>query len=139
MVIFTNETQDRGTIRTGLVNVNSLNLSPTTITATSAGRALTQAEWDGYDFFNATQTSASTDSIVIPNAMPVGTKLVFQAGAALSFNCPSGSSVLLNNVAAPAKAAITANQTVIITKVSSTRVILQTISTLGAFGSPIPA
>lgn len=139
MVIYSNETTDRATIRQGFVYVNSKNVSPTTITATAAGRALTQTEWEGYDFFNVTQTSAGTDSILLPDALPVGTQLMFQAGAAFSIGCPSGSSVLLNNVAAPAEAAITANQTAIITKVSSTRIVLQTISTLGAVGTVVPA
>lgn len=139
MVIYSNETSDRASIRQGFANVNSRNLSPTTITATAAGRAITLSEVDGYDMFNVTQTSAGTDSIVLPNSLPVGTQLVFQAVAAFSINCPSGSSVLLNNVAAPAKAAIAINTTAIVTKVSATRIIIQVLSTLGATGTVVPA
>jgi hypothetical protein len=139
MVIFNNETSDRGTIRQGFVNVNSQNVSPTTITATASGRALTQTEWEGYDMFNVAQTSAGTDSIVIPNSLPVGTRLFFQAASAISLQCPSGSSVLLNNVAAPAQAALAINTTVEIFKVSATRVIFTQRSTLGAATNPIPA
>lgn len=139
MVIYSNETTDRATIRQGFVNVNSQNVSPVTITATAAGRALTQTEWEGYDMFNVAQTSAGTDSIVIPNSLPVGTRLFFQAASAISIQCPSGSSVLLNNVAAPAKGALAINCTAEIFKVSATRIIFNQISTLGAISQPIPA
>lgn len=139
MVIYTNETSDRGSIRQGFANVNSLNLSPTTITALAAGRAITKAEWDGYDMFNVAQTSAGTDSIVLPDIMPVGTQLFFQATAAFSINCPSGSSVLLNNVAAPAKAAIAINTSALVTKVSTTRIIIQVFTTLGASAAVVPS
>ncbi len=139
MVIYSNETSDRASIRQGFVNVNSQNLSPVSITATAAGRVLTRQEWEAYDMFNVAQTSAGTDSIVIPDSMPVGTRLFFQAASAISFNCPTGSSVLLNNVAAPAKGALAINTTGVLFKVSPTRVIFNQISTLGATTQPIPS
>lgn len=139
MKIYTNQANDRAGIRQGEIAVNSWNVSPVTVTATAAGRALTPLEIDQYDFFNAAQTSASTDSIVLPNSLPVGTEIRIQTASAISIQCPSGSSVLLNNVAAPAKGALAANCTAVLVKVSSTRIIFNQISTLGAWTQPIPA
>jgi len=139
MVIYSNETSDRASIRQGFVNVNSKNVSPTTIVATAAGRALTQFEWEAYDMFNVTQTSAGTDSVILPNSIPVGTQLLFHAVAAFSIGCPSGSAVLLNNVAAPAEAAIAINTTAVVTKVSATRIVIQVVNTLGATVAVVPA
>lgn len=139
MKIFNNETTDRKSIRQGLIEVNSLNVAPTTLVATAAGTLIPLNLIDQFDMFNVAQTSAGTDSIRIPNALPQGADLVFQATSAVSVGCPSGSSVLLNNVAAPAVIAVPANNTLRIFKASPTRIVAELVNTLGVISSPVPA
>ncbi len=123
-----------------LKRVNSYNVAPTPLVATaSEGTLLDSQAYKNYEFFTVTQTSAGTDVIRIPDSLPVGTELRFQATAAFSIGCPTGSSVTLNNVAAPAIAAIPINTTAVILKVSATRIVLTDITTLGAYAAIVPA
>ncbi len=123
----------------GPKKILSQEVSPTTITATPAGAEFSVSLLNDYNFFNTAQTGAATDSIVLPDAIPVGAQFFFQAASAHGIQCPTGSSVTLNNVAAPAEGALAANATAVITKVSPTRIVYQQISTLGVVSAPVPA
>lgn len=129
------------TIASGsLKRVNALNVSPqAAIVATAAGLTFDITLLDNYEFFNVAQTSAGTDFIILPDTLAVGAVIWLQAASAISIACPTGSTVTLNNVAAPAKGAIAANSTAKIIKVSPTRIIFHQYANTGAVTAPTPA
>lgn len=123
----------------GIKSVVSEEVYPTTITATASGTVFPVEELANYGVFVAAQTSASTDSIILPDSIPVGAQFLIQFNSSCGIQCPSGSSVLLNNVAAPAEGVLAANSTAVIRKVSATRIVFYQVSSLGAVSAIVPA
>jgi hypothetical protein len=124
-------------ITSGVKKVRSHEVSPNTLTATAAGLTFDVNLLDNYDVFVAAQTSAGTDSIVIPAAFPVGTTIEVQCNSAIIFKPSTG--VTINGGADTTAVAIAANATAIVKKVSATRIIVHQIATSGALTAPTAA
>ena len=60
--------------KTGLVNLHSYNICPTTQVAASTPLVLSVDDFKLYDYFVVDQTSADTDEIDLPDATPTGTR-----------------------------------------------------------------
>lgn len=121
-------------IRTGEVMVNSRNVYPTTLVATSGGATtLTAALLDGYDFFTAEQTSAATDKLVLPTDAAVGTEIVIYAND--SFGVIKGGSDTINGVGTICT--ITAGGTAVLRKVADATWVFTNIAADGALTAPV--
>lgn len=121
--------------KTGLVNVNSWNVYPTTLVATAAtATTLSLDLLDSYEFFNGVQTSAATDKIAIPAGADIGTQIVIKS-AGTSFGVIRSGSDTINGVSTIVTLA--ANATAILRKVSSTAWILTHYATTGAVTAPV--
>lgn len=120
--------------KTGVVNVNSKNVYPTTLVAT-AGTAttLTLPLLDSYEFFVGQQTSAATDKLAIPSGADVGTEIVIFATN--SFGVIKSGSDTINGVATIVTIAAGCHARLL--KVSSTAWILTHFSTAGAVTAPV--
>jgi hypothetical protein len=121
-------------VKTGVVKVNSRNVYPTTIVATASGTSLGIELFDGYEFFNVAQTSASTDFVRLPDA-EVGTVIELFAVSACKVDA-SGSQTI-NGVANTTDITLPINTLSRLEKISATRWILTQFSTAGAVSSPI--
>jgi hypothetical protein len=141
MEIYRSGNGGRSTIASGsLKRVNALNVSPqAALVATAAGLTFNIYDLDNYEMFDVAQTSAGTDFIILPDTLPRGAVIWLQAASAISIACPTGSSVTLNNVAAPAKGTIAANATALIIKVSPTRIIYTQYTSAGVASAPVPS
>lgn len=122
-------------IKTGVVKVNSYNVYPTALVATAAGATtLTLPLLDSYEFFNCSQTSAATDTLIIPAGADVGQIIVIKS-VTTSFGVIKAGSETINGVSTIVTLA--ANATAILRKVSSTAWILTHYATSGAITSPV--
>lgn len=121
------------TRKTGVVNVNSSNVYPTTIVATaSPGTPLSLDLLDSYEFFTGQQTSAATDRIILPEGARVGTEIIIQATN--SFGVIKSGSDTINGVGTICT--LTAGGTGVLRKVSATAWKLTNIAANGALTNP---
>jgi hypothetical protein len=63
----------------GVVNVNSFNVCPDTITADATPATVTRAQLNQYDFFKVQQDTANTDEFDLPADAEVGDSFVIYA------------------------------------------------------------
>jgi hypothetical protein len=123
-------------VKTGVVNVNSRNVYPTTLVALpTTGLALGIDLIDGYEHFNVAQTSAGTDFLTLPVGCPVGTVIEFFAVSACKVEAPGSETI--NGVANTTDITMPINTFSALRKVSTTRWILTQYSTAGAISAPI--
>jgi hypothetical protein len=112
-------------VTTGQKKVPSLEVYPSTLTATSTGLAFEPSYLDNYTFFNIAQTSLSTDLIILPSA-DIGTVIKFYAISAASIKAGADASGLtINGGADTASYAIPAGGFVTAEKVTSTNWIVE--------------
>lgn len=122
-------------IKTGVVNVNSSNVYPSTVVATpTTGTKLGLELIDAYERFNVAQTGAGTDFITLPNA-PVGTKIELYALSACKVEGQGSDTI--NGVAPTTDITLAANSLSILRKTSATAWILTQYSSAGAVTAPI--
>lgn len=120
--------------RTGVVNVNSYNVHPTTLVATAAGAAtLTLDLLDGSEFFTGNNTSAATDRILIPASADIGTQIIIKAGT--SFGVIRSGSDTINGVTTIIT--IAANGTAELLKTAATTWILTHRASNGSLTAPV--
>lgn len=119
-------------IVSGLVNVNSGNVYPSTITAVaSTGTAIPISYLSNYDHFRIAQTSASTDFVTIPDGA-IGTQMTFYGISACSIKTVASSGIGINGQADTGSILVSAGELVRLTRVTSTNWVSETV----AGGSP---
>lgn len=119
-------------IASGVVNVNSGNVYPSTITAVaSTGTAIPINYLSNYDHFRIAQTSASTDFVTIPDAA-IGTEMVFYGISACSIKTVASSGIGINGQADTGSISVSAGELIRLTRVTSTNWVSETV----AGGSP---
>jgi hypothetical protein len=127
-------------LKTGPYQVNSYDVRPTNVVAVATtGYTLNQEDLDNYNFFNAAQTSASTDLIILPSSTalcPVGTELWFFCVSACKVKAPASSGVGTNGGTDAQGITLAANSTYRFLRVSATNWICNAFSNAGAVTAP---
>jgi len=122
------------TRKTGVVNVNSSNVYPTTLVATAGGATTLSLDLlDSFEFFTGQRTSAATDRIIIPAGADIGTEIIIQAVD--SFGVIRGGSDTINGVSTICT--LTAGGTGTLKKVSATAWKLVNQASNGALTAPV--
>jgi hypothetical protein len=124
-----------GRARTGLVNVNSLNVAPNTVIATVAGAVLPNYLLRDNDFFNVDQTGAATDLLDLPSAAAVGTIIHLYALQAIEVGAEGTDTI--NTV--DGDFALVAGSLARCYKVADATWIVNTIAADGTLAAPIPS
>lgn len=127
-------------IHSGVKQINFKNVKPTTVVAVPApGTIIPVADFADFDFFVVAQTSAGTDEITLPTGLPVGATVELQATSAVVVTVEAGSGIGINGGTDTQGVALAANASMILRKVSATRIIATHFSTAGALTAPTPA
>lgn len=138
--IKTSENGGDAMTKTGLVQVNSKNVKPTTTVAVPApGTAITLQDVKQFDFFPVAQTSAGTDEITLASDLPVGTEIFLHAASACVVSTIASSGIGINGGTDAQGVAIAANGSMRLIKVSATRWIATAFTSAGVSSAPTPA
>lgn len=128
----------KGWVTTGNKQVNSYNVSPANFVATAAGTVIGVKFVDNFDYFQAVQTSASTDLIILDTALPVGTEVQFYCVSACKVIPTSGDSNTINGGLNSQGINMTANNLYQFNKTSPTTWICGQTVPAGTFSAPTP-
>jgi hypothetical protein len=141
MAIISNVRNDgKGFVKVGPKKANSYNVSPVNFVATaSPGTALTIVDVANYDFFNAAQTSAGTDLIILDSGLEVGTELYLFCVSACKVGCTASSGIGINGGTDSQVITLVANSTYRLFKVNSTNFICEALTLAGVRSVPSAA
>jgi hypothetical protein len=141
MAIISNVRNDgKSYITTGPKNANSYNVSPVNFVATaSPGTKITVKDSGNYEYFNAAQTSAGTDLIVLDTALPVGTEIWFYCISACKVIPTSGDSNTINGGTNGQGISLVATNLYSFNKTSPTTWICGQTVPAGTFSAPVPS
>lgn len=127
-------------VKTGPKKVNSFNVAPYNIVATpSPGTLITKVDVANYEFFNAVQTSASTDLIQLQSTIGIGDLVVFYCVSACKVGTVSGSGVTVNGGTDAQVITLAVGSMYEFRKTSATTWVCQATDASGAKTSPTPA
>lgn len=126
-------------ITLGIKSAGSWNVAPSNLVATSAGTQMTISDIDNYEFFNAAQTSAATDLILLPTAAPVGTVINFFCVSACKVKAVAGTGIGTNGGTDAQGITLVANGLARFQRVSASNWIVTAFTSAGAVSAPTPA
>lgn len=130
----------KGYVTTGPKKANSYNVSPVNLVAVpSPGTSLTIKDNANFDFFNAAQTSAGTDLIILDSAHEVGTEVLLFCVSACKVGSTASSGIGINGGTDAQVITMAANSTYRFLKVSATNWICNAFSSAGAVTAPVAA
>ncbi len=148
MAIISNVRNDgNSAVTTGPKKVNSLNVAPYTIIAVASpnGRVLTAVDIANYDWFNAAQTSAATDQIILSEAVDSKGNPQLPIGTIIDFYCVSSCKVLgqgtntINGGTNVQGITMAAGSSYEFLKTTATTWVCSAQSAAGAYSAPIAA
>lgn len=115
----------------------SMNVSPDTIVATASGTAFDKELLENYDTFVVARTSADTDKIVLPNGLPIGTKIRFlTTTTAIEVGVDATDSEVVNGGTANQDVALIANAMLEMQKITATGWAMEQLTSAGARTTP---
>ena len=129
-----------GYVTTGPKQANSYNVSPVNLVATaSPGTILHKKDLANFDFFNAVQTSASTDQIQLNTSISVGAEVWIYCVSACKVGTISGSGITINGGTDAQLVTLAVGSIYRFLKTSATTFICNAFDASAAMTAPTPA